>query len=748
MKWWLMLLPVLSGCGGPQPESSSADAEMENRINALMNKMTLDEKIGQMYQVDPGVFGSRENLKQAIKEGRIGSLLNAFGAENVNELQKVAVEESRLGIPLVIGRDVIHGYRTIMPIPLGMAASWNEDLVRESMAIAGKEAASMGIHWTFAPMIDISRDGRWGRIAESGGEDPLLNSMVARAMVQGFQGDDLSNPQSIAACAKHFVGYGAAEGGRDYNSTTISDLDMQNVYLPPFREAVKNGVATVMTAFNDINGIPASGNQKYVRETLKDSWGFDGMVVSDWASIAEMIAHGFAADEMQAAEFGLKAGVDMEMSSPTYTQNIPQLLEEGKITMEMVDDAVRRVLRLKMRLGLFEHPYTEVGLSDSVLLHADHLAVARKLAAESMVLLKNENNLLPLKKGTKIALIGPLADQPHEQLGTWIFDGKEEDTKTVYPALVEANGAANVKFAPGLAYSRDSDTKQFAEVLRAVDQAEVVVAVLGEESILSGEAKSLAELKLPGKQTELLQLAASRNKPVVLVVIAGRPYGLQVEAPLAQSVLYAWHPGTMGGPALADLLFGDVTPSGRLPITFPKGEGQIPIYYAHKNTGRPASMDTWTSIDDIPVKAVQHSLGNTSHYLDYGFTPAYPFGFGLTYTTFEYSDLELSAETITMDETLTVSATIENTGNVKGTETVQLYIRDLAASFTRPVRELKAFTRVTLEPGEQMQVTFQLTNEQLGFYDPDGTFVVEPGQFNVWIAPDAASGLKGGFVLN
>ena len=737
LKLIMYILPVLSGCGGPQPESSSADTEMERRITALMNKMTLDEKIGQMYQVDPGVFGSRENLKQAIKEGKVGSLLNAIGAENVNELQKVAVEESRLGIPLVIGRDVIHGYRTIMPIPLGMAASWNEDLVRESMAIAAKEAASMGIHWTFAPMIDISRDGRWGRMAESGGEDPLINSMVARAMVQGFQGDDLSNPQTIAACAKHFVGYGASEGGRDYNSTTISELDMQNVYLPPFREAVKNGVATVMTAFNDINGIPASGNAKYVRETLKNKWNFKGMVVSDWASIGEMIAHGYAADEKQAAELGLKAGVDMEMASTTFTQNIPSLLENGRITMDMVDDAVRRVLRLKMRLGLFDHPYTEVGLSDSVLLHPDHLAVARQLAAESMVLLKNENNRLPLKKGTKIALIGPLANQPHEQLGTWIFDGKEEDTRTVYTALMEANGASNVFFVPGLAYSRDKDTKQFAEV---------VVAVLGEESILSGEAKSLAELKLPGKQTELLQLAASRNKPVVLVVMAGRPYGLQVEAPLAQALLYAWHPGTMGGPALADLLFGEASPSGRLPITFPKGEGQIPVYYAHKNTGRPASLDTWTYIDDIPVKAVQHSLGNTSHYLDYGFTPAYPFG--LTYTSFEYSDLELSSDAIAMDQSVTVSATVTNTGKVKGTETVQLYILDIAASYTRPVRELKAFTRITLEPGEQMKVSFQLTKEQLGFYHPDGSFVVEPGLFNVWIAPDAASGLKGELVLN
>ena len=747
LKAWLCVLPVLSGCGNSQPVNTSVDAEMEKRIDALMQKMTLEDKVGQMYQVDPGVFGSRENLKQAIRDGKIGSLLNAIGAENVNELQRVAVEESRLGIPLVIGRDVIHGYRTIMPIPLGMAASWNEDLIRESMAVAAKEAASMGIHWTFAPMIDVSRDGRWGRIAESAGEDPLLNVMVARAMVQGFQGDDLSNPNTIAACAKHFVGYGAAEGGRDYNTTVISDLDMHNVYLPPFKEAVKNGAATIMTAFNEINGIPASGHEKYVRKILKEKWGFNGMVVSDWASIAEMIPHGFAADEKHAAELGLKAGVDMEMSSPSYINSIPELIKEGKITMNMVDDAVRRVLRLKMRLGLFENPYTEVGLSEKVLLHPNHLEISRKLAAESMVLLKNENNLLPLKKGTKIALIGPLADQPHEQLGTWIFDGKEQDTRTIYPALVEANGTANVNFVSGLAYSRDKDTKQFADVVKAIDKSDVVIAVLGEESILSGEAKSLAELKFPGKQTELLRLAASRKKPVILVVMAGRPFSLLNEEPLVQSILFAWHPGTMGGPALADLIFGDIAPSGKLPITYPKGEGQIPIYYAHKNTGRPASASTWTHIDKIPVKAVQHSLGNTSHYLDYGYNPLYPFGFGLSYTTFEYSDIKVSSETIKLGESVVVEALIKNTGNVKGTEIVQLYTRDLVASYTRPVRELKAFTRLTLEPGESAKVRFELGSEQLGFYHPDGTFVVESGEFDVWIAPDAASGLKSNFVV-
>ncbi len=746
-KVWLCFLPVLQGCGEQQPVKTSADSELEKRIDALMAKMTLNEKLGQMYQVDPGAFGGRENLKKAVREGRIGSILNAVGAENINELQRIAIEESRLGIPLVIGRDVIHGYRTIMPIPLGMAASWNEDLIRESMVVAAKEAASDGIHWTFAPMIDVSRDGRWGRIAESAGEDPLLNVMVARAMVQGFQGEDLSNPHTIAACAKHFVGYGAAEGGRDYNTTVISDLDMHNIYLLPFKEAVKNGVATVMTAFNEINGVPATGNEKYVRHTLKEKWGFDGMVVSDWASIAEMIPHGFAADRKQAAEIGLKAGVDMEMSSPTYVQNIPELIEEGKVDIKLVDDAVRRILRLKIKLGLFENPYTQVGLSEKMFLHPDHLEISKKLAIESVVLLKNENNLLPLKKGTKIALIGPMADQPHEQLGTWVFDGKEKDTKTVYPALVQYNGGANVNFVPGLAYSRDNDQKQFDEAVMAIKKSDVVIAVLGEESILSGEAKCLAELKFPGKQTELLKLAASQNKPVILIIMAGRPFSLVREEPLVQSILMAWHPGTMGGPALTDIIFGNAVPSGKLPITYPKGEGQIPIYYAHKNTGRPATLNTWTHIDKIPVKAVQHSLGNTSHYLDYGFVPFYPFGYGLSYTTFEYSSFKVSATEVKMGEPVKVSALIKNTGNFKGTEIVQLYIRDIAASYTRPVRELKSFSRITLEPGESKEVSFTLTNDELGFYLPDGSYVVEPGEFNVWIAPDAASGLEGKFFV-
>jgi beta-glucosidase len=741
-----VIAPLFFGCSG-NASTGRSDNGIEKKVESLVSEMTLDEKIGQMAQVDPGVFGSRENLEEALKAGHLGSLLNVVGAKEVNALQKIAVEESRLGIPLIIGRDVIHGYRTIFPIPLGMAASWNEELVKESAVIAAKEAASMGINWTFAPMIDVSRDPRWGRIAESAGEDPLLNSMVARAMVQGYQGDDLSDPLTIAACAKHFVGYGAAEGGRDYNTTMIPDIYLHNVYLPPFKEAVKAGAATVMTAFNEINGIPASGDKRNIRDILKDDYGFDGFVVSDWASIQEMIPHGYARDEKHAAELGLAAGVDMEMSSRTYVNHLKELLDEGKVKMEWIDEAVARILRIKFRLGLFDHPYVDESLADSLLVNPQHLQVAKKLAEESVVLLKNQDNLLPLKKGTKVALIGPLADKPYEQLGTWIFDGDENDSQTVLEAFKKYNGAQNTFFAEGLEYSRDKSTKGFASVERAIAKSEVVVAVVGEEAILSGEAKSLAELEFVGAQKELLELAASKGKPVVMVVMSGRPAGLYKTQDLAKSILYAWHPGTMAGPALTDLIFGESVPSGKLPVTFPKGEGQVPIYYAHKKSGRPADSSSWTHIDDIPVHAVQHSLGNTNHTLDYGFTPLYPFGYGLSYTTFEYSDIKLSANQLSMNGTLNVSAVITNTGDVEATEIVQLYIRDLVGSYTRPVRELKDYQRLTIPAGESMEVEFKINTDQLGFYHPDGNYVVEPGKFHLWVSPNAAEGLKAEFEL-
>jgi beta-glucosidase len=740
-----LVTTLLAGCNKTAPK---AQDDVETKVQVLLAQMTIDEKIGQMMQIPLGGPDAEEALKTALRNGEIGSMLNVIGAANVNKLQKIAVEESRLGIPLLIGRDVIHGYRTIFPIPLGMAASWNEELVRQSAEIAAREASSDGIRWTFAPMVDVSRDPRWGRIAESGGEDPLLNAMVARAMVQGFQGADMSQPDRIAACVKHYVGYGAAEGGRDYNTTIIPDIYLHNVYLPPFKEAVKAGAATFMSAFNDINGVPASGNEYTIRHMLKDTYGFKGFVVSDWASIYEMITHGYAADGREAAKLGIKAGVDMEMASRTYVENLKDLLDKGEVPMEYVDDAVARILRIKFKLGLFDNPYTNEGLSATTLATPEHMAVARKLATESVVLLKNDNNLLPLQPNTPIALIGPLADEAYEQLGTWVFDGKAENSITVLQAFNDTNGKDNTFFAKGLAYSRDQSTKGFAEAEKAISKAKVVVMVMGEESILSGEAKCLAELKFPGKQNELLQLAASKGKPIVLVVMAGRPTGLASTQALVSSVLYAWHPGSMAGPALADLIFGKAVPSGRLPVTFPKGEGQIPIYYAHKNSGRPATPATWTHIDAIPVHAVQHSTGNTSHTLDYGYTPLYPFGFGLSYTTFEYGNVELSSPEIGEGKTLQASTTITNTGKTAGVETVQCYIRDVAAKYTRPVRELVAYKQVSLQPGESVKVTFDLGPDQLGSYYPDGSFVTEKGEFHVWIAPNAADGQLAKFVLN
>jgi beta-glucosidase len=746
VRGWLMSVLLLAGSSALVSAQVSQNAsKVEERVKSILSQMTLDEKIGQMVQVDPGAFPTQEALEKAVAEGRVGSLLNVVGADKVNKIQKVAMEKSRMKIPVIIGRDVIHGYRTIFPIPLGMAASWDESLIQKSAAIAAQEASSMGIRWTFSPMVDVSRDPRWGRIAESGGEDVLINSMVARAMVKGYQGNDMSNPSSIAACVKHFVGYGAAEGGRDYNTTIIPDIYMHNVYLPPFKEAVKAGAATFMSAFNDINGVPASGNEYTIRQTLKNSYQFDGFVVSDWGSIAEMITHGYCANGRDAALAAIKAGVDMEMASGTYVENLKSLLNDGSVKMEWIDDAVSRILRIKLRLGLFDQPYTDENLAKTALVTADNLAVARKLAAESSVLLKNEKSILPLKKGTRIALIGPLAHQPYEQLGTWIFDGKEENSVTVRDAFYQINGQDKTFFAEGLAYSRDMKTTGFNDVSAAIDKVEVVVAVMGEEAILSGEAKSLAELKLPGKQEELLALAASKGKPVVLVVMAGRPTGLAPVQHLADAILYTWHPGTMAGPAIADLIFGDVVPSGKLPVTFPRGEGQIPIYYAHKMTGRPASAQNWTYINDIPVHAVQHSTGNTSHTLDYGFTPLYPFGFGLSYTTFAYSDIKLSSNEIAKDGSVKVTAVITNTGKVAGDEIVQLYIRDMVASYTRPVRELKGFQRITLKAGESKTVEFTLGAQELGFYFPDGQFVVEPGDFKVWVAPNAAEGLEGSF---
>jgi beta-glucosidase len=733
---------IVSSCTNVEKERDQVEA----KVDKLLSLMTIDEKIGQMSQLDPGTLGGEENLKKAVRDGRLGSLLNYFGTEKVNDIQRIAVEESRLGIPLLIGRDVIHGYKTIFPIPLGMAASWNPDLVKRAFRISAIEASSQGIKWTFAPMIDITWDPRWGRIAESCGEDPFLASAMASAMVHGIQGDSLNDPASLAACAKHFAGYGFSEGGRDYNTTYITEPVLRNVVLKPFKAAKDAGALTFMSAFNDLNGIPASGNEFTLRQILREEWKFDGFVVSDWASVTEMVNHGYASDERDAAAKAINAGVDMEMATTSYFDNIKILLAEKKITQKQIDNSVRNILRVKFRLGLFENPYISRDAGKKIL-DPSFLEHARALARQSAVLLKNHNNILPLSRNIgSVAVTGPLADAPRDQLGTWCFDGNADNSVTPLKAITTFLGKEKVNFAPGLGYSRDRSEKGFNEALKAAGRSDAVIFFAGEEWILSGEGQSRGEIDLPGVQEELISSLKSTGKPVIVVIMAGRPLAIGRLLEEADAVLYAWHGGTMAGPAIADLLFGIESPSGKLPVTFVKGSGQIPFYYYRNNTGRPATPGSWTPIDSIPVENPQSSLGYRSFWLDYGYTPLLPFGFGLSYTTFEYSNLSLSDLSMPMDGRLNVKASVRNTGKMDGDEIVQFYLRDRVGSITRPVRELKGFKRIHLKKGEQTEVVFELTSEDLSFFNGKIT-AAEPGEFDVWIGPDSSSGLHGEFIL-
>jgi beta-glucosidase len=716
-------------------------ADIESRIEALLAKMTLDEKIGQMSQSTDMRTPLSNRIRDEIRKGRWGSFLNAAGPAERAEAQRIALKESRLGIPLLFGRDVIHGYRTVFPIPLGQAASWDPELIRQAARAAAREASSTGIHWTFAPMLDIARDPRWGRVAETLGEDPFVTSTLGSAMIRGFQGDSLDAPDSIAACAKHYVGYGAAEGGRDYNTTWIPEILLRDVYLRPFHAAREAGVATFMSAFNDLNGVPTSGNAFTLRQVLRQEWKFDGMVVSDYNSITEMIPHGYAADEKDAALKGVRAGVDMEMVSTSYYDHLKQLVAAGQIDTKLIDGAVRNILRVKFRMGLFDKGVpspTELPSQPD----ANALEVAKKLAAESIVLLKNERAALPLTKSIgRVAVIGPLADSPADQMGSWVMDGRKDEVRTPLAALRQQLGDARVAWAPGLKNSRDTSRDGFAAALDAARGSDVVLMFLGEEQILSGEAHSRAFLNLPGAQEALVDEVTKVGKPVVVVVMAGRPLTFHEVAQKASAVLYAWHPGTMGGPAMADVLFGDASPSGKLTITLPRTVGQVPIYYAHMNTGRPPSEREL----GIPMGTPLDPQGFTSKYLDVDFTPEYPFGFGLSYTTFEYSNLHLSAAELKAGGSLTVSADIANTGARDGDEVVQLYVRDLAASVTRPVRELKGFRRVHLKRGEKQTITFTLSSDDLAFYNERMQLVAEPGKFHIWIAPDSVRGARAEF---
>lgn len=716
----------------------------EKEINALLSKMTLDEKIGQMNQLS--YYETNDQLLTQIKKGEIGSLLNIIDPVEVNKVQKTALENSRLGIPLIIGRDVIHGLKTVFPIPLGQAASFDPQLVEAGARVAATESRELGINWTFAPMLDISRDARWGRIAESLGEDPYLAGELGAAMVKGFQGNDLSSPTSIAACVKHFIGYGAAEGGRDYNSTNIPPHLLHNVYLVPFKKAIDAGAATLMTSFNDNDGIPASGNDYLLKDVLRKDWKFDGFVVSDWASMAEMIAHGYAKDGKDVARISANAGLDMEMVSGTYPKYLKELVQSGQVAMADIDNSVRNILRVKYRLGLFKNPYVDTSKT-STIYSQTHLQEARKAAVESAILLKNEGNLLPLKANLKVAVIGPLADAPHDQMGTWVFDGDKAHTVTPLKALQTEYKNINYVYEPALSYSRDKSTANFEKAKQAAASADVAIVFLGEESILSGEAHSLSNINLIGVQSDLLREVKSAGKPVVLVVMAGRPLTIERDLPYADAVLFNFHPGTMGGPAIFDLIYGKANPSGKLPTTFVREVGQIPMYYNHNNTGRPAPDGNVMTLDQIPVEAGQTSLGNTSFYLDSGKNPLFPFGYGLSYSKFEYSGLALSSNSIPMGGMLTARVTIKNTSSVDGVEVAQLYIRDLVGSIACPVKELKGFQRVALKAGESKTIEFTLTTDDLAFFGRGMQRKAEAGDFKLWIGTSSAEGLETEFSI-
>ena len=742
----LIITALVSVCVGScsLQKGTKPETLIETKIDSMLSQMTLEEKLGQMNQLSS--YDSSE-LTKRIRNGEVGSILNMVNPEEINRIQRIAVEESRMGIPLLVSRDVIHGYKTIFPIPLGQAATFNPEIVEQGARVAAIEASSDGIRWTFAPMIDVSRDPRWGRIAESCGEDPYLNAVMGAAMIKGFQGDSLNDPTAIAACAKHFVAYGAAEGGRDYNSTFVPERVLRNVYLPPFKAAVEAGCATFMTSFNDNDGVPSTANRFVLKDVLREEWKYDGMVVTDWNSVLEMVNHGFCVDEKEAAEKSVNAGVDMEMVSETFIRNLRQSVAEKKVSMETIDNAVRNILRLKFRLGLFDHPY--IVTPQSVKYAEQHLLTAKKAAEQSVILLKNENRILPLTDKLKtLAIIGPMADAPYEQMGTWVFDGEKEHTRTPLAAIRDMYGdKVEVVFERGLEYSRDKKTAGITRAVDAARQADAVVVFVGEESILSGEAHSLANLNLQGAQSQLIKELAATGKPIVTVIMAGRQLAIAEEVQASDAVLYSFHPGTMGGPAIADILFGKVNPSGKSPVTFPRMSGQVPVYYAQHRTGRPANP-TEMLIDEIPVEAGQTSVGCRSFYLDAGNSPLFPFGYGLSYTTFEYSNLRLSSNKLTVRDTLSVSFTLKNTGQFDGTEVVQLYVQDKVGSVTRPVKELKRFQRVTLQAGETTQLVLRLPVSDLAFWGNEMNYAVEPGDFTLWVGTNSAEGLAESFSVS
>jgi beta-glucosidase len=729
--------------------SSGDRSVLESRIADLIGSMTLAEKIGQMSQVNAGDGDAVQRLGDAIRQGRIGSVLNLVDPQVTNALQRIAVEESPRGIPLLVGRDVIHGFKTVMPIPLGQAATWNPDVVEAGARVAALEAAAAGVNWTFAPMIDVARDPRWGRIAESLGEDPYLAGCLGAAMVEGFQGRDPATPGAVAACAKHFAGYGACESGRDYATTNIPENELRNVHLRPFKAAVDAGVLSLMASFSDLNGVPATANSFLLREVLRDEWGFQGLVVSDWDSVRQLAVHGLTSGDRDSALEASTAGIDMEMAGNAYSGHLADLVAEGHVDIDLVNRAVANILRVKLRLGLFASPYVDAGRLP-VIERDEKLRIAKAAALQSVVLLKNDSGVLPLSTGQlkSLAVIGPLADAPYEQLGTWIFDGDPGLSISALRGIQDLVGEkVAVRHVPVLETSRSRSTERFEEAVAAARQSDAVVLFLGEESILSGEAHSRADISLPGAQAELVSRIRETGKPVVAVIMAGRPLALSGVVDNVDAMLFAWHPGTMGGAAIADLLFGLAVPCGKLPVTFPRVVGQIPIYYSQKNTGKPPVPATTVLIDDIPVRAPQTSVGNTAYHLDAGYTPLFPFGFGLSYTEFVYTNLRLGGTEIRRGDSLRISVDVTNRGAVAADEVVQLYVRDLVGSVTRPVRELKGFRRTRLEPGQTLTVDFQLPTDELAFFGRNNKRVIEPGEFRVWVGGSSEADLGAGFRL-
>jgi beta-glucosidase len=718
---------LLISCQQPGGSNMNTSTTFDTRVDSVLQLMTLEEKIGQLNQITglgelTGPLQEANSSQDLVKEGKVGSMLNVTGSRYTREMQRIAVEESRLGIPLVFGYDVIHGYRTIFPVPLGEASSWDLEAIQKAARVAATEAASAGQHWTFAPMVDIARDPRWGRIMEGSGEDPYLGSRIAEARVKGFQGDNLEAINTVAACIKHYAAYGAAIGGRDYNTVDMSDVMLHQVYLPPYKAAVDAGAATLMSSFNDFNGVPASGNKYLLHDILRSDWNFKGMVVSDWASISEMITHGFVADKYHAGYESFTAGVDMDMQGNVYITQMKKLIEDGKISEKQLNDAVKRVLQLKFKLGLFDDPYKycDEQREKAELLSASNREAARDVARKSMVLLKNKSEVLPLNGNIKsIALIGPLADDKDNLIGTWSAHGVGSESVSLFDGLKEALPGVTINYIKGCEII-DDDASGIPAAVNTADRSDLIILAVGESAMMTGEALSRAHIDLPGVQTELFEALKKTGKKIVVVLFNGRPLAIPEIAENADAVLEAWWPGTEGGHAIADILTGKYNPSGKLPVTFPYTTGQIPIYYNHKNTGRPG------------VTTVRY----TSKYIDAPIKPLYPFGYGLSYSSFEYSAISLNKDTITGDEALEITVEVTNTGKVTGTETVQLYIRDLVASITQPVKELKGFTRVTLEPGAKETVSFKLNKNDLKFYK-DGNWINEPGEFNVFVGTNS-----------